>query len=80
MMFSLRWEVTLDRALFMFVVHRVIQQMLRCTTYDWKIAKRFSRYLKGTRMLELQIGGVGVSSGDVKIESWSDANYTADKS
>nr|CCA28192.1 PREDICTED: similar to retrotransposon protein putati [Albugo laibachii Nc14] len=31
-------------------------------------------------MLKLQIGGVGVSSGDVKIESWSDADFAADKS
>nr|CCA25073.1 AlNc14C273G10003 [Albugo laibachii Nc14] len=30
---------------------------------------RYTGYVKGTKMLKLQIGGIGVSSGDVKIES-----------
>ena len=44
------------------------------------MAKHISKYLKGTKMLKLQIGGVGVSSGDVNIDSWSDADFAADKS
>ena len=30
-------------------------------------------------MVKLQIGGCGVQSGEVKIESWSDACFAADK-
>nr|CCA27109.1 AlNc14C457G11766 [Albugo laibachii Nc14] len=37
-------------------------------------------YLEGMKMLNLQIGGVRVLSGDVKIESWSEADFAADKS
>ena len=40
----------------------------------------YIKYLKGTKMLKLQIGGFGVSSGDVKIVSWSDGDSAADKS
>nr|CCA20625.1 hypothetical protein ALNC14_067680 [Albugo laibachii Nc14] len=34
---------------------------------------------EGEQMFKLKIGGVGVSSGDVKIEIWSEADFAADK-
>nr|CCA18855.1 pol polyprotein putative [Albugo laibachii Nc14] len=65
---------------FQSLVGRATRQTHKPTMDDWKMAKRISRYLKETKMLKLQIGGVGVSSGDVKIDSWSEADFTADKS
>ena len=62
------------------MVHRVTRQTHKPTMDYWKMAKRISRYLKGTKMLKLQIGGVGVSSGAVYIERWSDADFPAEMS
>ena len=44
------------------------------------MAKRVARYLKGTKGLKLCINRTSSSSGPIKIESWSDADFDADKS
>nr|CCA23041.1 pol polyprotein putative [Albugo laibachii Nc14] len=76
----LLWIARCTRPDICFAVHRVTRQTHKPTMDYLKMAKRISRYLKGTKMLKLQIGGVGVSYGDVKIESWSDAGLAADQS
>ena len=44
------------------------------------MAKRVSRCMKETKMLNMQISGVGVLSADFKIEGWFVAEFTVNKS
>ncbi|KAG3137919.1 hypothetical protein PI124_g128 [Phytophthora idaei] len=46
---------------------------------DWKLAKKIARYLKDTKGLKLTMQAVAKSGDEVAIESWSDADFAADK-
>ncbi|KAG3020708.1 hypothetical protein PC121_g410 [Phytophthora cactorum] len=46
---------------------------------DSKLAKKIARYLKDTKGLKLTMQDVAKSGDEVAIESWSDADFSADK-
>ncbi|CAI5706592.1 unnamed protein product [Peronospora effusa] len=55
------------------------RQTHKPTVKDCKTAKRIMRYLKMSKDLKLHLGGDGWASKDMRIESWSDADFAADK-
>ncbi|KAG3151551.1 hypothetical protein PI124_g9112 [Phytophthora idaei] len=46
---------------------------------DWKLAKKIARYLKDTKGLKLTMQAVSKSGDEIAIESWSDADFAANK-
>ncbi|CAI5723087.1 unnamed protein product, partial [Peronospora destructor] len=53
--------------------------MNKPTMNDWKMTKRVARYLKETKTLKLCINSASQQGDSIKIESWSDADFAADK-
>jgi hypothetical protein len=52
-----------------------VARHLHCPTpNDWKNAKRIMRYLKGTKLMKLVLGG---SIGDRKLVGYADADYAS---
>uniref|UniRef100_A0AAV1VLQ2 Uncharacterized protein n=1 Tax=Peronospora matthiolae TaxID=2874970 RepID=A0AAV1VLQ2_9STRA len=43
-------------------------------------AKRIARYLKGTREIKLRLKPTKISIGELQLESYSDAEFAANKS
>ncbi|CAI5727359.1 unnamed protein product [Peronospora destructor] len=76
---SLLWITRCTRPGICFAVHKATRQTQEPTTKDWKTAKRIVRYLKMSKDLKLHLNGVEPTSEDVQIESWSDADFAADK-
>jgi hypothetical protein len=59
--------------------HKATRHTHQPRTSDWKLAKRIARYLKATKTLKLRMD-VGVADGRcIQVESWSDADFAADK-
>lgn len=76
---SLLWIARCTRPDISFAVHKATRHTHQPQTSDWKLAKRIARYLKGTKTLKLRMD-VGASDGRrVQVESWSDADFAADK-
>ena len=63
----LLWIARCTRTDVCFAIDRVVRQKQKPTMDEWNMAKRILSNFKETKMLNLQIGGVGVSSGDVNI-------------
>ncbi|KAE9035794.1 hypothetical protein PR003_g7582 [Phytophthora rubi] len=46
---------------------------------DWRLAKRIARYLKDTKVLKLGMRVETIGGHQIRIESWSDADFVAGK-
>ena len=77
---SLLWIARYTRPDIIFAVHRETRRTHNPTEKDWKMAKRVGRYLKGTKDLKLCINRTSSSRDPINLESWSDADFAADKS
>ena len=77
---SLLWIARCTRPDICFAVHRATRQTHKPTVKDWRTAKRVARYLKETKTLKLYINSPQGVDVPIKIESWSDADFAADKS
>jgi hypothetical protein len=76
---SLLWIARCIRPDISFAVHKATRHTHQPRTSDWKLAKRIVRYLKATKTLKLRMD-VGVPDGRcIQVESWSDADFAADK-
>ena len=62
-----------------FAVHRATRRTHAPTLMDYKVAKRIARYLKGTRSLKLCLEHDDGISIPLRITSYSDADFAADK-
>jgi len=75
----LLWIARCTRPDISFAVHKATRHTHQPRTSDWKLAKRIARYLKATKTLKLRMD-VGVADGHcIQVESWSDADFPADK-
>ncbi|CAI5714960.1 unnamed protein product [Peronospora effusa] len=77
---SLLWIARCTRPDICFAVHKTTRQTHKPTVKDWKTAERIMRYLKMSKDLKLHLSGDGSASKDMRIESWSDADFAVDKS
>ena len=62
-----------------FAAHRSTRRTHSPTISDWKLAKRISRYLLGTKQLKLRMDDQVSSSGRLEIVGFSDADFAADR-
>ena len=62
-----------------FAVHIVTRQTHQPLLHDWKLAKRLTRYSKDTRSMKLTITPRKNKGMSIMVESYSDADFTADK-
>ena len=62
-----------------FAVHKATRQTHQLRVHDWKLEKCIARYLKGTQGMKLLITPTIGSHGTIKLESHSDADFSADK-
>ena len=46
---------------------------------EFEDSQAYVKYLKMPKMLKLHLNGVGPTTEDVEVESWSDADFAADK-
>ena len=77
---SLLWVARCTRPDIAFAVHKATRQIHQSRLHDLKLAKRIAPYLKGTRILKRRMKPAMISDGELKLESYSDANFAADKS
>ncbi|GMF30943.1 unnamed protein product [Phytophthora lilii] len=76
---SLLWVARCTRPDISFAVHKATRHTHQPRMSDWKVAKRMARYLEATKTLKLRMD-VGVADGRcIRVESWSDADFAADK-
>ena len=64
----------------MFAVHKATRQTHQPLLYDWKLAKRVAHYQKGTRSMKLNMTPRNIEGRSIMVESYSDADFAADKS
>ena len=76
---SLLWIARCTRPDICFAVHKATRRTHKPTLQDWKTAKRILRYLNMSKNLKLYLGGDGLTSEDIRVECWSDADFAADK-
>ena len=76
---SLLWISRCTRPDISFAVHRATRRTHAPTLMDYKVAKRIARYLKGTRSLKLCLEHDDEKSMPLRIISYSDADFAADK-
>ncbi|GAB9476013.1 unnamed protein product, partial [Globisporangium polare] len=60
-------------------IARCTRQTHQPRLQDWKLAKRIARYLKGTKGLKLRMDAMASGREPLTLESYSDADYAADK-
>ncbi|GMF44280.1 unnamed protein product [Phytophthora fragariaefolia] len=71
---SLLWIAGGTRPDVMFAVHRATRRTHKPTLHDWKLAKRITRYLRGTRDLKLRVLEDAKEIAAVKLCCWTDAD------
>lgn len=77
---SLLWIARCARPDIMFAVHCATRRAHAPTMADWKLAKRISRYLSGTRSLRFYMSGCDeVKTLPLRLRSYTDADFAADK-
>ncbi|GAB9471215.1 unnamed protein product, partial [Globisporangium polare] len=76
---SLLWIARCTRPEVAFAVHKATRQTHQPRLQDWKLAKRIARYLKGTKGLKLRMDAMASGREPLTLESYSDADYAADK-
>lgn len=62
-----------------FAVHKSARQTHQPRVYDFKLAKRIARYLKGTREFKLRMAPTKDCNGDLRLEAYSGNDFVADK-
>ena len=62
-----------------FAVHKATRRNNNPIVKDWKAVKRITLCLNGSKSLKIHLNGMGLIKEDFKIESWSDADFAADK-
>lgn len=76
---TLLWIARCTRPDIAFAVHKATRQTHKPRMYDWKVAKRVARYLKGTKTFKLAMKNTVKESNLFEITSFSDADFAADK-
>ena len=61
-------------------MHKATRQTHQPRLHDLKLAKKIARYLKGTCEYNLRMEMMKLSDGVFYLESYSDADFAADKS
>ncbi|GMF42843.1 unnamed protein product [Phytophthora fragariaefolia] len=74
---SLLWVARCTRPDIAYVVHKASRRTHRPTMFDWKLGKRISRYLAGTKSLSMK--SQGALEKPLKVIAYSDADFAADK-
>ena len=77
---SLLWVARCTRPDIAFAVHKATRQTHQPRLHDLKLSKRIARYLKGTLRYKLCMKLAKISDGKLQLESYSDADFAADKS
>ncbi|CAI5725764.1 unnamed protein product [Peronospora destructor] len=76
---SLLWVARCTRPDIAFAVHKTTRQTHQPRLHDWKLAKRVARYLKGTKTMKINMKPSDGRCASTKLESYSDADFAADK-
>ncbi|CEG47805.1 FOG: Transposon-encoded proteins with TYA, reverse transcriptase, integrase domains in various combinations [Plasmopara halstedii] len=62
-----------------FAAHKATQQTHASCVRDWKLAKRIAHYLSERKVIRLEMRGNADCNGSMTLESYSDADFAADK-
>ncbi|KAJ0395767.1 hypothetical protein P43SY_005684 [Pythium insidiosum] len=76
---SLLWVARCTRPDIAFAVHRASRRTHAPTVGDHKLAKRIARYLAGTTDVKMKMACDNPGSRKIRVETYSDADYAADK-
>ena len=76
---SLLWITRCTRPDIAFAVHKVTRQTYAPRMFDWKLAKRIARYLKGTACLKITMTPAQENCQELQLEAFSDADFAGDK-
>ena len=76
---SLLWVSRCTRPDIAFAVHKATRQTHQPRIHDYKLAKLIARYLKGTCSFKLRMTPATSARKTVNLESYSDADFAADK-
>uniref|UniRef100_A0AAV1TI68 Uncharacterized protein n=1 Tax=Peronospora matthiolae TaxID=2874970 RepID=A0AAV1TI68_9STRA len=76
---SLLWVARCTRPDIAFAVHKVTRRAHAPRLADWKLAKRISRYLKGTAAIKITMIAEDNLGAAIRLEAFSDADFAADK-
>ena len=77
---SLLWVARCTKPDIALTVHKTTRQTHQPRLHDWNLAKRVARYLKGTKTIKINMKPRDVRCSSTKLESFSDADFAADKS
>uniref|UniRef100_A0AAV1UA30 Uncharacterized protein n=1 Tax=Peronospora matthiolae TaxID=2874970 RepID=A0AAV1UA30_9STRA len=77
---SLLWVARCTRPDIVFAVHKATHQTHQPLLHDWKLAKRVTRYLKGTKSMKLNMTPSENDRMSIVVENYSDADFASDKS
>lgn len=73
------WIARCTRPDISFAVHKATLRTHQQTMTDRRLAKRIAQYMKDTKALELWMCVETIGGHRIRIESWSDADFVADK-
>ena len=76
---SLLWVARCTRPDIAFAVQRATRQTHVPHVRDWKLAKRIARYLSRSKMMKLEMRANNMREKIFTLESYSDADFAADK-
>lgn len=76
---SLLWVARCSRPDIAFAVHKATRQTHAPQVLDWKLAKCVVWYLKGKATLKFEMAPARTSRDALQLETYSDANFAADK-